>query len=364
LPGNRIEAIENLFMNQRRFFELITLLAATFLTACGGEQTTEQNGQTNGSSSRLAVVKQRGTLICGVNGEVPGFSFVNEKGEYSGMDVDLCRAIAAALFDDPSKVEYRRLSTQARFTAVQTGEVDVLNRNTTWTINRDTAIDLEFGPTIFYDSQSIMTTKASGIAQLKDLAGKSVCVLGGTTTEQNLADRMRQVGIENYNPIVSEDVDALYAAYQQGRCEAVTSDRSQLVARRSVLAQPDDHVLLDVALSKEPLGPAVIDGDSDWFDAVKWITYALIQAEEFGITSENISQFQNTSDPNIQRFLGLSENLGEDMGLPNDFAARAIEHVGNYGEIYDRNIGKPFKLERDLNQLWTNGGLLYSPPFR
>ena len=318
----------------------------------------------NASGSRLEVVKGRGTLICGINGDVPGFSFVNEQGEYSGIDVDLCRAIAAALFNDPSKIEFRTVSAQERFTAVQTGEVDILSRNTTWTLNRDTAVGMEFGPTIFYDGQGMMAAKASGITQLKDLEGKSVCVLAGTTTEQNLADQMRKEGVTNYNPVVSDNDDALYAAYEQGRCEAVTSDRSKLVARRSILAKPDDQVLLDVVMSKEPLGPVVADGDSTWYDAVKWITYTLIQAEEFGITSQNLSTFTNSQDPNIRRFLGLDEKLGEDMGLPNDFASRIIKHVGNYGEIYDRNIGKPFALERDLNNLWTNGGLLYSPPFR
>jgi general L-amino acid transport system substrate-binding protein len=340
-------------------FSLATLLLGFVLSAC-----TSGENPTNASGSRLEVVKGRETLICGINGDVPGFSFVNEQGEYSGIDVDLCRAIAAALFNDPSKIEFRTVSAQERFTAVQTGEVDVLSRNTTWTLNRDTAVGMEFGPTIFYDGQGMMTTKASGITQLKDLEGKSVCVLAGTTTEQNLADQMRKEGVKNYNPVVSDNDDALYAAYEQGRCEAVTSDRSKLVTRKSILAKPDEQVLLDVVMSKEPLGPVVADGDSAWYDTVKWITYTLIQAEEFGITSQNLSTFTNSQDPNIRRFLGLDEKLGEDMGLPNDFASRIIKHVGNYGEIYDRNIGKPFALERDLNNLWTNGGLLYSPPFR
>jgi general L-amino acid transport system substrate-binding protein len=347
-------------------FSLAILLLGFVLSACtSGENPTETStAQGDSSGSRLEVVKGRGTLICGINGDVPGFSFVNEQGEYSGIDVDLCRAIAAALFDDPSKIEFRTVSAQERFTAVQTGEVDLLSRNTTWTLNRDTAVGMEFGPTIFYDGQGMMAAKASGITQLKDLEGKSVCVLAGTTTEQNLADQMRKEGVTNYNPVVSDNDDALYAAYEQGRCEAVTSDRSKLVARRSILAKPDEQVLLDVVMSKEPLGPVVADGDSTWYDAVKWITYTLIQAEEFGITSQNLSTFTNSQDPNIRRFLGLDEKLGEDMGLPNDFASRIIKHVGNYGEIYDRNIGKPFALERDLNNLWTNGGLLYSPPFR
>jgi general L-amino acid transport system substrate-binding protein len=351
---------------KKRRFSLAILLLGFVLSACtSGENPTETStAQGDSSGSRLEVVKGRGTLICGINGDVPGFSFVNEQGEYSGIDVDLCRAIAAALFDDPSKIEFRTVSAQERFTAVQTGEVDLLSRNTTWTLNRDTAVGMEFGPTIFYDGQGMMAAKASGITQLKDLEGKSVCVLAGTTTEQNLADQMRKEGVTNYNPVVSDNDDALYAAYEQGRCEAVTSDRSKLVARRSILAKPDEQVLLDVVMSKEPLGPVVTDGDSTWYDAVKWITYTLIQAEEFGITSQNLSTFTNSQDPNIRRFLGLDEKLGEDMGLPNDFASRIIKHVGSYGEIYDRNIGKPFALERDLNNLWTNGGLLYSPPFR
>jgi general L-amino acid transport system substrate-binding protein len=348
-------------MKKWRFLFLASLLLTATLNACGGRQETSQGSKLG---SRLEAVKSRGTLICGINGEVPGFSFVNEQGEYSGMDVDVCRAIAAALFGDPSKVEYRKLSAQERFTAVQSGEVDVLSRNTSWTANRDTAVGMEFAPTLFYDGQGIMVAKASGIKELKDLAGKSICVLAGTTSEQNLADGLRKEQVTNYNPVVSDDVDALYVAYQQGRCQAVTSDRSQLVVRRSILPNPAENEILELVLSKEPLGPVVADGDAAWFDAVKWISYALIQAEEFGITSQNIASFENSSDPNIRRFLGLDGKLGEDMGLPNDFARQAIEHAGNYGEIYERNIAKPFGLERGLNELWTKGGLLYSPPFR
>lgn len=342
------------------------ILLAT-LSACGSDSETDTaatSGQTaTEENSILATVKNRGNLVCGVNGQLPGFSFVNEDGEYSGMDVDLCRAVAAALFDDPNQVEFRDLSAQERFTAVQSGEVDLLNRNTTWTLSRDTSVGMEFAPTTFYDGQGLMVTKASKIDRLEDLDGKSVCVLSGTTNEQNLADRMRKLGV-NYTPVVFEDVDAVYAAYEQGRCEGATSDRSQLTARRAILAQPDEHLVLDVVLSKEPLGPLVANGDSAWFDAVKWITYAMIQAEELGITSQNIDSFTNTEDPVIRRFLGVEGNLGADMGLPNDFAARVVRHVGNYGEVYDRNIGQPFDLDRGLNDLWTNGGLMYSPPFR
>ena len=350
-------------MFNKPYFILIALLLTMPLTACGGGSQTSDN-PTPTSSSRLDTIKQRGTLICGVNGEVPGFSFVDENGQYSGLDVDVCRAIAAALFDDPEKVEYRKLSAQERFPAVQSGEVDVLNRNTTWTISRDTTNGMEFAPTIFYDGQGIMVTTASGVTDIQGLAGKSICVLAGRTTEQNLADQMRKKGITDYNPVTFDDVDALYAAYQQGRCEGVTADRSQLVARRSILPNSNDHNILNVVLSKEPLGPAVKNNDSDWFDAVKWITFSLIQAEEFGINSENLATFEKSEDPNIRRFLGLDDKLGEGIGLPNDFASRVVKHVGNYGEVYDRNIGKPLGLERGPNQLWTEGGLLYSPPFR
>ncbi len=334
---------------------------AIALAACNGGGGESNSG--NPVSSRLDTVKNRGSLICGVNGQLPGFSFVNENGEYSGMDVDICRAVASALFNDPDKVEYRDLSAQERFTAVQSGEVDLLSRNTTWTISRDTSVGMEFAPTTFYDGQGIMATKASGIAALQNMQGKSVCVLAGTTSEQNLADRMRKLGI-NYTPVVFEDTDAVYAAYEQGRCEAVTADRSQLIARRVVLGNPEAHQILGVVISKEPLGSLVANGDAKWFDAVKWITYALIQGEEFGITSENMDTFEDSEDPQIRRFLGQEGELGADMGLPNDFAARVIKNVGNYGEIYERNIGEPFDLDRGLNELWTNGGLLYSPPFR
>ncbi len=344
------------------------LLLALPLTACGGGGggETAQGGDESAAgagSSRLDQVIARGKLICGVNGQLPGFSFVDDSGSYSGLDADFCKAIAAALFDDPTAVEYRNLSAQERFTAVQSGEVDVLIRNTTWTISRDTSVGLEFGPTTFYDGQGMMVTTASGAATLEDLEGKSICVQSGTTTELNLTDQMRKRNV-TFTPVVFDDEDALYAAYAEGRCEGVTSDRSQLTARRQTLPNPDDSVVLDVVMSKEPLGPAVANGDSKWFDAVKWITYVPIQAEEFGITTATLAEAQSSEDPNVRRFLGVDEKLGEDMGLPNDFAARVIKSVGNYAEIYERNIGEPFGLERDVNRLWTEGGLLYAPPFR
>ena len=345
---------------------LLVLVLITISGGCssGGDRSeNDPESQANSDNSRLGTVTERGNLVCGVNGQLPGFSFVDENGEYSGMDVDLCRAVAAALFDDPSQVEFRDLGAQERFVAVQSGEVDLLSRNTTWTLSRDTSVGMEFAPTTFYDGQGLLVKNSSNIEAIADLDKKSVCVLSGTTNEQNLADRMRKLGL-NYTPVVFEDVDLLYAAYEQGRCEAATSDRSQLTARRAVLGQPDDHEVLDVVLSKEPLGPLTANGDSQWFDAVKWVTFAMIQAEELGINSQNVDSFADTEDPVIRRFLGIEGSLGQDMGLPNDFAYRIVKNVGNYGEVYQRNIGEPFGLERGLNALWTDGGLMYSPPFR
>ena len=347
---------------------MVGLLLSAVLTACGGTSNSA-DGSTDApgiasTGGRIAAIKAKGKVVCGVNGEVPGFSFVNEAGDYSGLDVDFCRAVAAAVLGDAKKVDFRKLSSQERFTAVQTGEVDLLSRNTTWTLNRDTAVKMQFAPILFYDGQGVMATTSSGVRELKDLEGKAVCVLAGTTTEKNLADQMAKVGVKSYQPVVSDDVDSLYNAYQQGRCEAVTSDRSQLVARRSILPNPEDNQILEVVLSKEPLAPAVAEGDPAWFNTVKWVAFALIQAEEFGITSDNIETFKASDNPDIRRFLGVEDKLGEDMGLPNDFAAQVIAQVGNYGEIYQRNVGEPFGLERGLNHLWTQGGLLYSPPFR
>ncbi len=318
-----------------------------------------------GSSSRLDAVKSRGQLICGVEGNIPGFSFVDQSGSYSGIDVDVCKAVAAALFNDPNAVEYRNLDSTERFTALTGGEVDMLSRNTTWTLSRDTSAGLEFAPTTFYDGQGMMVRQDSGIQSLKGLEGKSICVETGTTTELNLTDKMRQAGA-TFNPVTFQDANAAYAAYSEGRCQGMTSDKSQLIARRSTLPNPSEHVLLDVTMSKEPLGPVTPNNDSGWFDTVKWVTYALIEAEELGITQANVDEQKTSEDPTIRRFLGMEGNLGEDLGLTNDFAYRVIKNVGNYGEIYERNLGKgsQFNLDRGQNDLWTRGGLLYSPPFR
>lgn len=322
-------------------------------------------------AGRLEAVKGRGKLVCGVEGTIPGFSFVDSSGVYSGLDVDTCRAVAAAIFgtatDIDSKIEYRNLDSTSRFPALQNGEVDMLARNTTWTTSRDASggNGLEFAPTTFYDGQGIMAGKDSGVTTFQDMAGKSICVETGTTTELNLATRATELGI-TIDEVKFQDSNAAFAAYGEGRCEAITSDRSQLAAKRTGLADPTAHVLLEDVLSKEPLGPVTLNNDSGLFDVVKWVTYGLIQAEEFGVTQANVAEKVSDPSPDVQRFLGAGEegNLGEQLGLPNDFMVQAITAVGNYGEIYDRNIGEALEIDRGLNRLWTDGGLMYSPPFR
>ncbi|MBD2481750.1 amino acid ABC transporter substrate-binding protein [Planktothrix sp. FACHB-1365] len=353
-----------------------TLLLVASLTACESSNTTSTNTTSPGGNStpasnsgtgqsRLDIVKQRGKLICGVDGKIPGFSFVNESGEYSGLDVDVCKAVAAAVLGDPNAVEFRNLDSTERFEALKAGEVDMLSRNTTWTISRDSSVGLEFAPTTFYDGQGMMVRQDSGITKLEDFQGKAVCVEAGTTTELNLTDAMRQRGIQ-FETVTFQQADPAYAAYAEGRCQGMTSDKSQLVARRSTLPNPNEHLLLDVTMSKEPLGPLTVNNDSTWFDVVKWTTFALFEAEELGVKQDNVDQLKTSDNPNIKRFLGTEGDLGKGMGLSNDFAANAIKAVGNYGEVYERNLGEgsQFKLPRGQNALWTNGGLMYSPPFR
>ncbi|MGF1522386.1 MAG: amino acid ABC transporter substrate-binding protein [Leptolyngbyaceae cyanobacterium] len=352
------------------------LTLALMLSACSEQSTSESlsadgvegySNQPSATESRLAVVQQRGKLICGVDGGIPGFSFVDDDGAYSGLDVEVCQALAAALFDDPEAVEYRRLESSERFVALAQGEVDILSRNTTWTVKRDTQLGIEFGPTIFYDGQGVMVRKDSGITEIEDFSGKRICVETQTTTEANLADSLQELKI-SAEVLFYQDTDVVYDSYQQGRCEGVTADKSQLIVSRSQFNNPDDHTLLNVTMSKEPLGPVIVDNDSAWFDVVEWVIYGLMQAEEFGITSANVDDFKDSQDASVEiaRFLGDEDTFGSDMGISDNFMYRVISHVGNYGEIYDRNLGSEsqFQLDRGLNNLWINGGLLYSPPFR
>ncbi|WP_044258297.1 amino acid ABC transporter substrate-binding protein, partial [Richelia intracellularis] len=348
-----------MFMFKSALSSVITVLTIS-LIACSSNTITP--GKNNSLVNRI---KNRGRVICGVSGEIPGFSFVDTDGRYRGLDVDVCRAMAAALFDKPDAVDYRNLNAKERFTAVQTGEVDLLSRNTTLTISRDTSVGMAFGPVVFYDGQGIMVSKRSKVKSLKDLNGKAICTQTGTTNEQNLADKMKLLGI-NYKPVVFEDINTAFATYQQGRCSAITSDKSQLISRRTTLPEQENHIILGESLSQEPLAPAVADGDAKWADALKWVIYALIKAEELGITSRNVMQKINSDNPEINRLLGNGSNLGEGMGLSNDFVVRVIKHVGNYGEIYDRNLGikTELNLPRSYNRQWMKGGLLYAPPFR
>jgi len=314
------------------------------------------------AQTTLEKVKARGKLVCGVNTGLAGFATIGPDGSWRGFDVDYCRALAAALFDDASKVEFRPLTAQARFTALQSGEIDVLSRNTTWTLSRDTSLGLHFGPTLFYDSQGMMVSAKLGVKAIRVLDGAAICVQTGTTTELNLADYFRRQKIK-FTPVVFETPDQTFAAYDSGRCDAITSDISQLLAQKMTLKTPNDHIILGEVMSKEPLGPAVRHGDDQWFDIIKWVAFGLMQAEEFGITSGNIGVSTDSKDPNIRRFLGLEGGFGDMLGLSNDFMVRVIRQVGNYEELFTRHL-KPLNLERGLNTPWTQGGLLYSPPFR
>ncbi len=314
------------------------------------------------TGGRLALVKSRGKLICGVNDALPGFSALDKtSGQFKGFDADFCRAIAAAVLGDATKVEFRPLNTGQRGPALQTGEIDVLIRNTTWTVSRDDAWGL-FAPTTFYDGQGMMVKKSLGAKTLQDLKGATICVQSGTTTELNLTDQMRAAGVD-FKPVVFADIDPTYNAFEQGRCDAVTSDKSQLAARRTVFKTPDDYVIMDVTMSKEPLGPATPLGDDQWFNVVKWTVFATFQAEESGVTSKNVDDMMNSKDPTIRRLLDVEGDLNKGLGLDKGWVAKVLKAVGNYGEIYDRNL-TPLGLPRGPNKPWTQGGLLYSPPYR
>lgn len=313
----------------------------------------------------LTEVQNRGNLICANNGTLPGFGFVDEAGNFSGFDWDFCRAVAAAVFGDATKVEGRPTTATERFPVLQSGEADVLIRNTTWTTSRDTSLGFDFAPVTFYDGQGMMVRKASGITDLEGLEGGTVCVQAGTTTEKNLADVFRLLGI-NAESVVFPDNPSTTQAYDEGRCDGLTTDKSGLVAVQTQLTAPDDHIILDATMSKEPLGPLVRHGDNNWGDIVMWTVNCTIQAEELGITSANVDEFLGSEDPVVLNLLGVEGDLAQAMGLSNDFCVQVIKQVGNYAEIYNNNLGPdtPYNLPRGLNSLYTEGGLLYSPPFR
>jgi general L-amino acid transport system substrate-binding protein len=311
-------------------------------------------------------IVDRGSLICGVNQTLPGFGFPNDAGDFQGFDVDVCRAVAAAILGDASAVTYRPVTAAERQPTLSSGEVDMISRNTTFTLSRDTLWAATFAPTTFYDGQGVMVFAESGIASLEDLEGGTICTNAGTTTEQNITDGMSALGLD-FDLQTFQDFNAVMAAFNEGRCDAVTSDISGLVSQQATQPDPGALQILDVVLSKEPLGPLTPQGDSQFADIVRWVVFGLIQAEEFGITSENIDEFLASESPAIQRFLGTNGNtLGSTLNLSDDFMVTVIRQVGNYGEIFDRNLGPDtiFGLERGLNALWTEGGLMYAPPFR
>jgi general L-amino acid transport system substrate-binding protein len=314
----------------------------------------------------LKAVQERGQLNCGGHGGLIGFGYLDpQTGEFSGFDVDFCKAIAAAVLGDPEALEMRPLDATERFPVLQSGEIDLLSRNTTWTISRDTSLGFNFAPTTFYDGQGMMVRKDSGIESLEDLEGATVCVQQGTTTERNLADVMRAKGVE-YEPVVFVDADATANSYDEGRCDGFTTDISGLISYQTGMQNPDDHIILEEVMSKEPLGPLVRHGDDQWFDIVKWVIFGLFAAEEYGITAANVEEMAATSeDPVIRNILGTEGELGAGLGLENDFMVKAIKAVGNYGEIYDRHLGpEALNVPRGINAQWTEGGLLYAPPFR
>jgi general L-amino acid transport system substrate-binding protein len=321
------------------------------------------SGALHAQQSTLDAVKSKGYVQCGVNTGLAGFSQPDSRGEWKGIDVDLCRAVAAAVLGDASKVRFTPLTAQQRFTALQSGEIDVLSRNTTWTVSRDSSLGLNFAGVLYYDGQGFMVPKKLNVKSARQLSGATICVQPGTTTELNLADYFRANKM-TFKPVVIEKLEEVLNAYFAGRCDVYTTDVSGLVAVRASRApNPADHVILPEVISKEPLGPVVRHGDDKWFDAVKWSLNAMLEGEELGLSSSNIDQQTGSSNPSIQRFVGASGELGKGLGLDNKWAYQVIKQVGNYGESFDRNL-KPLGFDRGLNNLWTQGGLMYAPPIR
>jgi len=317
------------------------------------------------SAQTLQAVKDRGILNCGANGTLAGFGLPDAQGNWTGLDVDVCRAVAAAIFNDASKVKFVPLSAKDRFTALQSGEVDLLVRNTTWTLSRDTSLGLNFTGVDYYDGQGFMVRKALKVNSALELNGASVCVQQGTTTELNLADFFRAHNMQ-LKSVTFATANEAVKAYDAGRCDAYTTDASGLYAERLRLTNPNDHIVLPEIISKEPLGPAVRHGDDQWFDIVKWVLFAMLNAEELNITQNNVDEMVKSSNPEIRRFVGTEGNYGEMLGLTKDWAVRIIKLVGNYGESFERNVGQgsPLKIDRGLNKLWSKGGIQYAPPIR
>jgi len=335
------------------------VLSALALAAAVGLTASAAAAQT------LNTVKSRGALNCGSNTGLPGFGVPDAQGNWTGLDVDVCRAVAAAIFNDPTKVKFVPLTAKDRFTALQSGDVDVLARNTTWTLSRDTSLGMEFTGINYYDGQGFIIRKALKVNSALELNDAAVCVQQGTTTELNLADYFRANKMR-LKTVTFATLDEAVKAYDTGRCDAYTTDASGLYAARLKLAQPDEHIVLPEIISKEPLGPAVRHGDSQWADVVRWAFYAMVNAEELGVSKANVDEMRKSDNPDVKRLLGTEGNYGEQLGLTNAWAYQIIKHVGNYGESFERNVGQgsPLKISRGLNALWTKGGLQYAPPVR
>ena len=323
-------------------------------------------GSAANAATTLDAVKAKGFVQCGVSQGLPGFSNADDAGNWTGLDVEMCRAVAAAIFGDGSKVKFSPLSAKQRFTALSSGEIDILSRNTTWTMTRDTQLGLNFAGVNYYDGQGMMVPTALSVKSATELDGANICTNTGTTTELNITDYFRSNNM-SFNLIAFEKADEVVAAYDAGRCDVYTTDRSGLAAQRGKLTKPDSHVVLPEIISKEPLGPVVRQGDDQWFNIVRWTLNALINAEELGITQANAkARLAGTENPAIKRLLGSEGKFGEELGLSNDWALNAITAVGNYGESYERNVGPntPLKLDRGVNALWSDGGILYAAPIR
>jgi len=320
---------------------------------------------TSAFAGTLEDVTKRGALSCGVSTGLPGFSAQDEKGNWTGIDVDTCRAVAAAVLGDAKKVRFVPLTAKERFTALQSGEIDMLSRNTTWTHTRDTSLGLNFAGVNYYDGQGFLVQKALGVKSAKELDGASVCIQAGTTTELNLADYFRLNGMK-YSAVVFDTSDQTREGFESARCDILTSDQSQLYAIRSKMANPSSAAVMPEVISKEPLGPVVRQGDDAWFNIVKWTLYAQVNAEEMGVTSANAKEMSMGQNPGIKRLLGTEGDAGTKLGLSADWALNAVSQVGNYGEMFERNVGPktPLAISRGLNALWSNGGLQYAPPVR
>lgn len=330
----------------------LAALAFVFALSAAGAQT-------------LETVKKRGFLVCGVSQGLPGFSNPDDRGNWTGLDVDFCRAMAAAIFNDPTKVKFTPLSAKDRFTALQSGEIDILSRNSTWTSSRDTSLGLNFAAIIYYDGQGFMVRKSLKVNSALELNGASICTQTGTTTELNVADYFRANRMK-YEIIAFATNDEAVKAYDSGRCDVYTTDASGLYAEKLKVTNANDHVILPEIISKEPLTPVVRHGDDQWFDVAKWIHFAMVNAEELGVSSKNVDEALRSEKPEVRRLIGTEGNYGEQLGLTRDWVVRILKHVGNYGEVFERNVGAGSKLgiARGLNALWNKGGLQYAPPIR